>query len=46
MLVSSNRFAMRVALVRNVVAINEETDPYLVIRQLKAENRSLREEVS
>ena len=43
--ISTCRFAERVAMVRNVVAVNEEVDPTLVIRRLKAEIRDLKEEV-
>ncbi|GFH05644.1 kinesin-like protein [Haematococcus lacustris] len=40
-----DEFAMRVALVRNVVALNEEMDPSLVIRRLKADIRDLKDEI-
>ncbi|KAL6757573.1 P-loop containing nucleoside triphosphate hydrolase protein [Haematococcus lacustris] len=43
--ISTCRFAMRVALVRNVVALNEEMDPSLVIRRLKADIRDLKDEI-
>ena len=43
--ISTCRFAERVAMVRNVVAVNEEVDPTLVIRRLKVEIRDLKEEV-
>lgn len=43
--ISTCRFAMRVALVRNQVLLNEEVDPSLVIRRLKQEIRDLREEI-
>ena len=43
--ISTCRFAERVAMVRNVVAVNEEVDPTLVIRRLKTEIRDLKEEV-
>ena len=43
--ISTCRFAERVAMVRNTVAVNEEVDPTLVIRRLKAEIRDLKEEV-
>ncbi len=39
------RFAQRVAMVRNVVQLNEEVDPSLVIRRLKQEIRDLRDQV-
>ena len=43
--ISTCRFAERVAMVRNTVVVNEEVDPTLVIRRLKAEIRDLKEEV-
>mmetsp|Transcript_31029 Transcript_31029/g.80829 ORF Transcript_31029/g.80829 Transcript_31029/m.80829 type:complete len:928 (+) Transcript_31029:376-3159(+) len=43
--ISTCRFAMRVALVRNQVMLNEEVDPSLIIRRLKQEIRDLREEM-
>eukprot|EP00736_Rhodelphis_marinus_P003535 Rmarinus@m.29980 len=44
--ISTCRFAQRVACVKNVAMINEETDPKLLIRRLKAENRALKEELA
>ncbi len=43
--ISTCHFAQRVALVKNVAYINEELEPSIVIRRLKAEIRNLREEV-
>jgi kinesin family protein 6/9 len=43
--VSSCRFAQRVALVKNAAHVNEEVDPSLVIKQLKARIASLEEEL-
>lgn len=43
--ISTCRFAQRVAMVANSVSLNEELDPTLMIRRLKAEVKSLREEV-
>ena len=43
--ISTCHFAQRVALVKNVAYINEELEPLIVIRRLKAEIRNLREEV-
>lgn len=40
---STCRFSQRVALVQNAAMMNEETDPMLLIAQLKAENRRLKE---
>jgi len=44
--ISTCNFAQRVALIKNVAQINEDVDPELVIRRLKAELSQLREEVS
>ena len=43
--VSTCRFAMRIASVRNAPRVNEETDPKLVIAKLREENRALRQEL-
>ena len=43
--VSTCHFAQRVALVKNCAYINEELEPKLVIRRLKAEVKRLREEI-
>ena len=40
--ISTCRFAQRVACVANAVALNEEVDPTLIIRRLKAEVRTLK----
>lgn len=43
--ISTCRFALRIASVRNALLVNEETDPKLVIKRLREENRALREEL-
>jgi kinesin family protein 6/9 len=43
--ISTCNFAQRVALIKNVATVNEDLDPTLVIRRLKAEVAVLREEV-
>ena len=43
--ISTCRFALRIASVRNFQFANEETDPKLVIKRLREENRALREEL-
>ncbi|GIQ81028.1 kinesin-like protein [Kipferlia bialata] len=43
--VSSCNFANRVGEIENMTSINEQMDPKLLIKRLKAENRALREEV-
>ena len=43
--IATCRFAQRVAIISNRVAVNEEVDTQAVIRRLKAEVRELREEV-
>jgi kinesin family protein 6/9 len=43
--VSTCRFAQRVARVRNDARLNEEVDPAVIIRQLKAQVASLQEEL-
>lgn len=43
--ISTCQFAQRVALVRNSAEINEELDPAIIIRRLRAEVGRLREEV-
>lgn len=43
--ISTCRFAQRVAMVRNEVMVNEETDPTAVIRRLKQELREVKEEL-
>lgn len=40
---STCRFSQRVALVTNAAVLNEETDPMLLIAQLKSENKRLKE---
>eukprot|EP00759_Apiculatamorpha_spiralis_P036322 PhF_6_TR36521/c0_g1_i1/m.53806/K10397/KIF6_9; kinesin family member 6/9 len=44
--VSTCRFAQRVSCIRQNATVNEETDPYLLIRKLKAEISGLREELA
>ena len=44
--ISTCRFAQRVALVQNDAMLNEEVDPSLVIKRLKAEIVKLKEELS
>lgn len=39
------RFAQRVAMIKNDAQINEEVDPYLVIRRMRQEMLALKEEV-
>ena len=43
---STCRFAQRVSLIKNKASINEEMDPNLVIKRLKGELLTLREEVN
>lgn len=43
--ISTCRFALRIASVTNNLAVNQETDPKLVIKRLRKENKTLREEV-
>jgi kinesin family member 6/9 len=43
--ISTCRFAQRVAMVSNVVTVNEDTDPAAVIRRLKQEVRDLQAQV-
>ena len=43
--ISTCRFAQRVAMISNVVMVNEELDPKLMIKRLKQEIRDLREEI-
>ena len=43
--ISTCRFAQRVALIKNEAVINEETDPVVLIRRLKEEVASLKEEI-
>lgn len=43
---STCRFAQRVSLIKNKASINEETDPALVIRRLKNDILTLREEIA
>eukprot|EP00873_Tetraselmis_striata_P011712 jgi/Tetstr1/431976/TSEL_021453.t1 len=43
--ISTCRFAQRVAMVSNKVMVNEELDPSLVIKRLKAEIKDLKEEI-
>ena len=40
------RFAQRVSLIKNKAVLNEDLDPAAVIRRLKEEILSLREEIS
>lgn len=40
---STCRFSQRVALVQNAATLNEETDPMLLIAQLKSENKRLKD---
>ena len=44
--ISTCHFAQRVALVRNKATVNEQIEPELVIKRLKAEVRRLRDEVA
>ena len=44
--ISTCRFAQRVALIQNEAKLNEEVDPSLVVKRLKAEVKQLREEVA
>jgi hypothetical protein len=41
-----NRFAQRVSMIKNRALINEELDPSLMVKRLKAELLALREEVA
>jgi len=43
--ISTCRFAQRVAMISNKVMVNEELDPSLVIKRLKAEIKDLKEEI-
>lgn len=43
---STCRFAQRVSLIKNKATINEDVDPSLIIRRLKAEVLNLREEIA
>jgi hypothetical protein len=43
---STCRFAQRVSLIKNKATVNEDVDPAVAIRRLKAEIMSLREEIS
>ena len=43
--ISTCRFAQRVAMISNVVMVNEELDPKLMIKRLKQEIRDLKEEI-
>lgn len=43
--ISTCRFAQRVAMISNKVSVNEETDPRIVIQQLKQEVRDLKAEL-
>mmetsp|Transcript_2784 Transcript_2784/g.9791 ORF Transcript_2784/g.9791 Transcript_2784/m.9791 type:complete len:822 (+) Transcript_2784:575-3040(+) len=43
--ISTCRFAQRVAMISNVVQVNEEMDPASVIKRLKQEVRELKEEI-
>jgi kinesin family protein 6/9 len=43
--IATCRFAQRVAMISNRIAVNEEVDTQAAIRRLKAEVRELREEV-
>ena len=44
--ISTCKFAQRVAMVKNDANVNEEVDPNLVIRRLKAEITQLKEEIA
>eukprot|EP00756_Hemistasia_phaeocysticola_P008053 Hpha_TRINITY_DN14477_c0_g4::TRINITY_DN14477_c0_g4_i1::g.157555::m.157555/K10397/KIF6_9; kinesin family member 6/9 len=44
--ISTCRFAQRVAQVKLTARINEEVDPVLLVKRLKAENASLKEELA
>lgn len=43
--ISTAQFAMSVGEIENVASVNEDVDPRLLIRRLKAENRALKEEL-
>lgn len=43
---STCRFAQRVAMIKNAASINEDVDPDVIIRKLKNEILTLREEVA
>ena len=44
--ISTCRFAQRVALIKNQASLNEQVDPSMVIRRLKAEVRALKDEIA
>ena len=44
--ISTSRFAQRVGMIKNRAELNEEVDPYVLVKRLKGEVRDLREEVS
>ncbi|CAM9504246.1 unnamed protein product, partial [Phaeothamnion confervicola] len=44
--ISTCRFAQRVSLIKNDAVVNEDVDPALVIRRLKAEHAALRDELA
>lgn len=43
---STCRFAQRVSMIKNKAAINEDVDPHAVIKRLKTELVTLREEIA
>ena len=43
--ISTCRFAQRIAMVANEVVVNEEVDPWSIVRRLRAENKDLRDEL-
>lgn len=44
--ISTSRFATRVAMIKNRALLNEELDPYELVKKLKGQMRSLREELA
>jgi len=44
--ISTCKFAMRVALIKNVLHKNESLDPALIIKRLKKENAELKAEIA
>jgi kinesin family protein 6/9 len=44
--ISTSRFAQRVAAIKNKALVNEEVDPYVMVKQLKAQLREARDELA
>lgn len=44
--ISTSRFAQRVGMVKNSAQLNEEVDPYVLVKQMKGEMREMREELA